>query len=501
MNINSKQAIQKELVLKALEEKTVEEREDLIKFMQYMFKYEKKKDFFAEDYHYLLADKLKGVLSWKTKRLMINIPPRHGKSELITKCFPVWAFGNNPTLEIIATSYSATLAQGFSSEARDYYNSETYQKIFPRADKIHDSQNTKDHWKLESGWKYYSTGSGGAITGIGANCFIIDDPLKPDEVDSDIKRIGINDWYENTVTSRLNNPKTDSIIIIMQRLHDNDLCGYLKEKMEQWVGEDWDIVSLPAINEDEFSDTLSCGREIKLEEDKPLFPSKFTPFILQDIKQVNPLVFNCQWMQNPISKENQEFHEEWFNYYDELPKESGRVFTTVDPAFSKSKRADESVITTVKFIQDNMYILEQTAWKYDPAELEDKMLYHIKKWNPESIWVEAIAAQVTISFSLKRRLAKEQIFSTVIEEIRQKQDKNAKIRALIPLFRNGLIHHKRDMWEFEAQLLKFPRWRHDDRIDCTQMALYLYELQPWQQKVYKIPTIKHNKYGMPVLVK
>jgi hypothetical protein len=82
---------------------------------------------------------------------MINIPPRHGKSELITKCFPVWAFGNNPTLEIIATSYSATLAQGFSSEARDYYNSETYQKIFPRADKIHESQNTKDHWKLESG--------------------------------------------------------------------------------------------------------------------------------------------------------------------------------------------------------------------------------------------------------------------------------------------------------------------------------------------------------------
>jgi len=428
--------------------------------------------------------------------------PTHN-TELITKCFPVWALWSNPYLEIISTSYSATLAQEFSSEARDYYNSKWFNSIFPRNTKIKDSQNTKDYWKLETWGSYYATGSGWSITWRWASIFLVDDPLKPDEVDSDIKRIWINNWFENTVVSRLNNPKKDSIIIIMQRLHDNDLCWFLREKMDDWTWDEWDIVNLPAIAEEKEEFTLSDWRVVWREIWEALFPARFDLEVLAKIRKWRELIFSCQYQQDPISKENQEFHEEWFKYYKWTPSEQWRIFTTTDPAFSKKKSADDSVVTTAKFVWDEMYILEQTVWKYDPAELEDIMVNHIKKWNPEKIWIESIAAQVTITFSLRRRLKKEWIYKTEIVEIRQKEDKWAKIRSLIPLYRNWLIHHKEDMrWEkLESQLLKFPRWRHDDCPDWLQMLLYLYELQPNVWMKYKMPKIKYTANWMPVIVK
>ena len=494
--------VERELLIQELEKHTEEERNDLIKFMQYMFKYEKKKEFFPEKFHILLVDKLKGVLDGKIQRLMINLPPRSWKSELITKCFPVWALGNNPQLEFISTSYSATLAAWFSAEARDYYMSDTFKQVFPRADELHETQNTKDNWKTTSNWWYYATGAGWAITWKWANIFIIDDPLKPDEIDSDLKRHWINSRYENTVTSRLNNPKTDSIIIVAQRLHDWDLCWHLQEKMREWTWDDWDVVELPAIME-ETEIELSNWETIKFENNEILYPSKFTHKILNDIKKLNPQVFYSQFLQNPANKENAEFHFEWFKYYDDLPNEFGRTFTTCDPAFALKTTSDESVITTVKFFWDKMYILEQTSWKFDPAVLEDKMIYHIKKWDPEVIGVESIAAQVTIAFSLRRRLLKEEIHKTQIEEIRQRKDKNAKIRALIPLYRNWLIYHKRNSNEsedLEAQLLRFPFSRRDDKMDGLQMALYCYELTPWMKKHFKMPTLKYNKYWLPVII-
>jgi len=290
----------------------------------------------------------------------------------------------------------------------------------------------------------------------------------------------------------------------MQRLHDNDLCWFLQEKMKEWTWEDWDIVSLPAIAEEDEEFEMSDWEVVWRKDWDALSPNRFPLNILAQIKKGRELIFNCQYQQDPISKENQEFHEEWFKYYEDIPNEHGRTFTTIDPAFSKNKNADDSVITTVRFINDKLYILEQTAGKFDPAELEDKIIYHAKKWSPEVIWVESVAAQVTIAFSLRRRLIKEELYTIQLEEIRQKTDKAAKIRALIPLYRNGLIYHNKnidEMEKLETQLMKFPRGRHDDCPDWLQMALYLYELQPNSWKMYKMPEIKFNKFGMPVMVK
>lgn len=487
----------KELAVRQLEKRYKDERDNLISFIKTYFKHEKNIEFRDSEFHHLIADRLTKVLNGDITRLIINIPPWHGKTELVTKCFPVWALGKNPKTRIIATWYSAKLTQDFSSEAKDYYKSDTFKKIFPRASKVRKDQDTKENWKLEAEWYYYATGTGGAITGKRSNLVIIDDPIKPDDAESDIKRTWINNWFDNTVTSRLANPLTDAIIIIMQRTHQNDLCGYLIDKMEEKTWWDWDVLSLPAIATQDEEYKMEEGSFMRKEWD-PLDPVRFSLEWLELLKawawKVN---FTCQYQQQPIAKDSQEFHEEWFRYYQEIPS-WWRVFTTVDPAFSKNQQADRTAITTVKVLDDAIYVLEQTAGKYSPDELEDKIIYHARKWNPEKIWVEAMQAQVTISFSLKSRLQSEHLYIQV-EELRQTNDKHAKIRALIPLYRNGKIYHNHNLEDLEKELIAFPRGKHDDCPDSLQMALYMQDLTPNTTSFFKKPIIKYDSYGMPII--
>ena len=420
---SQQQAAIRELALRELVNRAEPQRNDLIEYIKHIFKVEKRKEF-KENWHTkLIADKLTQVLEGKITRLIINIPPRSGKTETITKAFPVWAMGKYPTKQIIATGYSTSLTQTYSNEARDYYQSKANLQIFPRNTKLRDDQNTKEWWMNEAGGSYYATGAGGSITGRGADIIIIDDPIKPDAADvSDVQRVGINNWFDNTIKSRLNEPTKGAIIIIMQRTHENDLCGYIKAKEEEGLEDKWDVLSIPAIAEED-DDYRKEGESIQ--EDR--LPIEF----LESYRKSNPVIFSCQYQQNPIAKESQEFHEEWFRYYDLIPM-NGRIFTVVDPAFSKKTRADYTAIITVKFIDDKIYILEVTHGKYDPAELEDKIVYHVRKWQPEKVGVEAFAAQKVIGFSLRNRLKKEGLWTTV-EDITQTGSKEAKIRRLIPL--------------------------------------------------------------------
>lgn len=147
-------------------------------------------------------------------------------------------------------------------------------------------------------------------------------------------------------------------------------------------------------------------------------------------------------------------------------------------------------------IWDKVYVLEQTHWKFNPAELEDKMIYHIKKWLPEKIWIEAFQAQTTLAFSLNRRLKAEKLYKTEVVEIKQKGDKESKIRSLIPWYRNGLIfHNKLNCEKLENQLIRFPKWKHDDCADSLQMIYYLSDAEPKNNSnSYKIPDIKFDSF-------
>lgn len=478
----------KELARRAAIKRYAPQRESLIEYMKYVFKKEKGHEFLENWHHKVISDALERVLLGKTTRLIINIPPGHTKTEMVTKSFPVYALGKNPKLKICATGYSTALTQTYSGEARDYYTSSANRLVFPYLPPLRDDQNTKEFWANTEGGSYYATGTGGSITGRRFNIFIIDDPLKPDEAESDIKRDGVNGWFKNTVLSRLNDPLTDAVIVIMQRTHESDLCGHLLELQANGLGEDWEVISLPAI---------AVKDEEYRREGEALDSNRYPLESLEALKKsLGKANFSCQYQQDPIARESQEFFQEWFHYYDQLPT-GLRIFTCVDPAFSKKKSADFSSIVTCGFLGDKMYILEISHGKFDPAELEDKIVYHARKWGSEKIGVESVGAQQMIGFSLKNRLQNEKIFTTV-EDIRQQGSKETKIRRLIPLYRNGQILHKIGMCdELEKQAIKFPRGAHDDIIDSVQMAYDMYELQPNTEKMHKKPQISYDKFGRP----
>jgi len=469
-----------------LEKRHKDKHDSLITFIEYFFKNELHKEFSSNWHYKLIAKELEELRDWKTKKLIINVPPRTGKTELITKMFPAWLLWQQPDHKFIVSGYSSTLTKNFSSQARDYYESNTFKKVFPRKISLRADQNTKELWETEKWGYYYATWSWWSITWYWADTFIIDDPIKPDEAESDIVREWINNWFWNTVISRLNNMAKGDIIIIMQRVHWDDLCWH-----------HWKLLSFPAIaTEDEKYeiDWEPFWRKEGDTLDKDRMPLDALNKIRETMWNV---YFSTQYQQNPMDKESQEFHEEWFKYYDEMPVWGWRVFTTVDPAFTKNKNSDDSAIVTWMFIGEKMYILEYTAWKFDLWELVDKMIYHIQKWSPEKIGIEAFQAQVTISFSLRVELEKKGIYCPV-EEIRQAGDKESKIRRLTALYRNWHIYHKRWMDKLEKQLLEFPRWKHDDVIDAEQMLYNMYELQPNTVQSYQIPTIKYDSSWRPV---
>jgi predicted phage terminase large subunit-like protein len=403
---------------------------------------------------------------------MINVPPRSLKTQIVSIAYPAWAMWQDSSKQFMGISYASWLAEDNSRDCRNMYVSETYRKCFPRAAAIQKDQDTKKYRRTEDEWHYYASWSTGTITWKGCDVLLIDDPLKPDEADSDTVRTAVNNNYYDTLKSRLNDKTTGAIIIIMQRLHDWDLCGDLLEKESNWTWEKWEKLIIPSIAEvdDEYR---------KMWES--FFEKRFPIRILRQLKQEKAITFSCQYQQNPVNKETQEFHEERFRYHGqwtgvETPLRL-RVFTTCDPAFKKGQHNDNSCIMTAWFVNDKMYILEYTLGKWSADVLLDKLVYHIKKRSPEKCGIEAFQAQTMISTFLRKKL-QEMWISCTIEEITQRWDKLSKIRRLVPLYRNWLIYHKLWMEELEWELKRFPRGKHDDAIDAEQMLYDLYTIQP-----------------------
>jgi len=480
----------KELAIRRLEEDHKPQRESLYEYLKYYWLKEKKQ-VLDENWHIqLICEKLEKVYSGEIKRLIINIPPRSLKTESVSIAFPAWCLWHDPRIKFMEISYSASLAEKNSLWCRNMYLSDAYLSVFPRRVPLREDQNTKQHRETLEWWQMYAAGSGGTIIWQWCDIMLIDDPLSPEDAKSDVIRTGVNNNYEETLKSRLNSKTDGAIVVIMQRLHDDDLTGYLLEKKRLWTWEDWEELIIPAIAEQE-DEYRKVGDSF--------FQKRFPIEILHQMKTSTPVVFSTQYQQNPVNKDTQEFHEEWFRYYkdDQLPK--WRIFTACDPAFSKKDTADNTSIMTALFSGMDMYILEYTFWHFNPAELIDKLIYHNNKRHPEKIGIEAFQAQQMIWFNLKAELQRRWQYAN-IEEIRQTGDKELKLRKLIPLYRNGHIYHKTQMDELEFELKRFPRGRHDDIIDSEQMLYSMYEIMPNNKAYIENITIQYDDMGRPIMV-
>lgn len=415
-------------------------------------------------FHEKIAEKLERVERGEIRRLLIEMPPRHGKSQLATINFPAWYLGRNPTKEIITASYNDALAQEFGGKTRDLVASESYQHIFQTRLRV-DSQ-SRARWETQDGGTYSSVGVGGSLTGRGASVILLDDPVKNrEEAESETYRKRVWDWYTSTVRTRLE--KDGAIICITTRWHLDDLVGRILTQ-EASGGEEWEKITFPAI-----ATRLEPNRAIG----DPLWPEKYT---LKELLQVRKTIGERDWLslyqQTPVAGEFQEFKQEYFRYFeeDEIRKKQLFYYTFVDLAISKRDSADNTVVRTIGKERDtpNIYLIDETAGHFDPFQTIEHIFTHYKRYKPTKVGVESNGYQESLAYFLEEEQRKRGMYFTV-ERIRNTAEKEARIRGLTPFYRAGVMFHRRSDRELEAELLQFPVGRFDDRIDALAGAVEL----------------------------
>jgi predicted phage terminase large subunit-like protein len=426
----------------------------LLFFTRYIFKENTGKKFEAAAFHETLANTLQMVNNGQIKRLIINVPPRYGKTEIAVKMFIAWSLAKRPESKFIHLSYSDSLALDNSSMTKEYINSDSFQRIWGINLKK-DSQSQKK-WYTKEGGGVYATASGGAITGFGAGtggAIIIDDPLKPDDALSDIRRSFINNRYNTTIRSRVND-RTVPIIVIMQRLHEEDLSGYL---LNGGSGEDWHHLKLPALDENNV----------------PLWPEKHSFDELEAIRQADRYTFSGQYLQIPSPPEGGEWRKEWFQTIKRAEMPNDIVFEMyIDGAYTKDTKNDPTGIQISGKSGDNLYIFKSIDKYLEMPELKSFITSFVKSCgvNVTQILVEPKAS----GKSLVQLLRRETNFN--VSELKTNFVRYSKIeraRASSPFIEGGRVYLIEDNWNdaFIQQVSTFPNAKHDEHIDVTSYSI------------------------------
>ena len=430
-------------------------------------------------HHEDIADKLEKVARGEIKRLMIFVPPRHGKSELASIDLPAWYLGNNPDKEIITASYSADLAQDFGGKTRNLIEDEVYQDIFSL--RLRQDERAKAKWLTKEGGSYTSVGIGGAITGRGANLLIIDDPLKNrEEADSEVIREKIWSWYKSTAYTRLE--KDGAVILILTRWHYDDLAGRLLEA-ENDGGDKWEVVKYPAIATED---------EKHRKEGEALWSWKYNLETLEQIKNVEGLMeWSALYQQNPLISELQEFKQEYFRYFEEsdIVDKHMSINILIDPAISKKDEACNTGIIDVAKANNEPFwnVIDDTSGKLDPLQVIEQTFFKVDNYKTEypmatvNVWIETNAFQEAYMYFFKEEMRKRETYFS-INEIKSKQDKHQRIRGLVPMYKSGVIRHRPSMkgGAMEHELLQFPQGKLVDRIDA--LSFNLQALNPTKYK-------------------
>jgi len=425
----------------------------------------------ANWHHDVIADHLEKVERGEIDRLMIFMPPRHGKSELASILFPAWYIGRNPQAKVIAASYSSELAQDFGYQVRNHINDKAFQSVFNTT--LKDDSKAKNNWRTDQGGHYLAVGAGGAVTGRGSDLLIIDDPVKNrEEADSAVYREKIYRWYTSTAYTRLH--KGGRIVLIQTRWHDSDLAGrLLKENPNEWT-----VLSFPAI---------ATQQEECRDVGEPLWEDKYDLEALLRIKENVKEDWSPLYQQEPIDTTNTEFKPEWIRYYDKEP-DRVKIRVIVDLASSEDKRSDENALCVVgqaadqrRFVLESWGDWETEGRRFDPGQMIEKIYETCDKWRKKdpalSIYVESVSYQRTLMYWLKEHAAKRRKEGLPIYRVEEfktptNRSKDDRIRALIPFVSNDLIWFpKQGAEELLNQMFRFPKAQRVDRLDVLCMDL------------------------------
>lgn len=417
-------------------------------------------------HHLRIIDALERVERGEIKRLVITMPPRHGKSMIISEFFPAWYLGRNPNKSIITSSYGAELAEDFGRKVRNQILGQEWQAVFPNAH-IDPSSKSSSRFNLTEGGAYYAVGVGGATTGRGANCLLIDDPVKDrEQAESETIRRKIKDWYRSVAYTRL--MENGAIIIVMTRWHEDDLVGWCLSEQSH---EQWQVLSLPAMAEE--GDLL--GRKVG----EPLWPERFSLDELDNIKlTLGSRAWNALYQQRPVPEEGNIFKKDWVKYYlpKDLPQKFDKVVLSWDMTFKEGDSNDFVVGQAWGRHGADFYLLDQVRARMGFTDTLAAFRKMADKW-PEARekLVEDKANGPAVIDSLKHDISG-------IIPIEPDGSKTARAHAVTPMFEAGnvyLPHPECASWigDYVSELVSFPTAAHDDQVDATTQAIRRLEVK------------------------
>ena len=415
-------------------------------------------------HHAVMAKKFEELAQGKTKRLIINMPPRHTKSEFASYLLPAWFLGKFPSKKIIQCSNTAELAVGFGRKVRNLVDGEVYSKVFPNVALRHDSK-AAGRWSTNENGEYFAIGVGGTVTGKGADLLIIDDPHSEQEAALAANDPAIYDkvyeWYTSGPRQRLQ--PGGSIVIVMTRWGKRDLTGQVLKAAAQRDGEDWEVVEFPAI----------------LPSDKPLWPEFWSYEELSALRNELPNPkWQAQYQQSPTSESAAIIKRDWWKIWEhEDPPQCDYTLMAWDTAFEKSNRADYSAMTLwgvfehpddTGTYQTNIILLNAFRDRMEFPELKQRAIEHYRDWEPDSVIIEKKASGAPLIYEMRAMGIPVQEFTPV-----RGNDKISRVNAISDLFASGRVWAPPSRWAEEVidEVASFPSGEHDDYVDTVSLAM------------------------------
>ena len=420
--------------------------------------------FIAGRHHAKMAEAFERVAKGECKRLIINMPPRHTKSEFASYLLPAWFLGKFPNKKIIQTSHTAELAVGFGRKVRNLVDQEVYTKIFPGVGLQQDSK-AAGRWATNKGGDYFAIGVGGAVTGKGADLLIIDDPHSEQEAALAEINPEIYDktyeWYTSGPRQRLQ--PGGAIVVVMTRWSKKDLTARVLKAEAERGGDDWEVIEFPAI----------------LPSEKPLWPEFWSEKELLALREELPFPkWMAQYQQNPTSDSTAIIKRDWWQIWDsENPPHCDFVLMAWDTAFEKSNRADYSALTTwgvfykddeTGVAQANIILLNAFRERMEFPRLKQVALEQYQDWEPDSIIIEKKASGAPLIYEMRAMGIPVQEFTPT-----RGNDKITRLNAVADIFASGRVWAPNTHWAEEVieEVASFPSGDHDDYVDSTSLAL------------------------------
>jgi predicted phage terminase large subunit-like protein len=444
-------------------------RQDLASFIAKCFGYVSPAQTFVRNWHIdALAWHLEQCRQGRIRRLIITLPPRHLKSISASVAFPAFVLGHDPTTRIVCVSYAAELAGKLARDCRAIMASSWYRQLFPGTRLSREKNSELDFVTTQRGYRL-STSVGGVLTGRGGNLIILDDPMKPDEAMSETRRRNVCDWFDNTLYSRLDDKRSDVIILIMQRLHMDDLVGHVLAKDDSWVH-----LNLPAIAE--------IDEEVRIGDDVWHFrrvgdllqPVREPRDVIEDMRRsLGSYHFAAQYQQAPIPPEGELLKWSWFRAYDVEPvREPGdEIVQSWDTASKAGELNDYSVCTTWLVRGETYYLLDVHRAKLHYPDLKRAVAMLARQFGASAVIMEDKASGT----ALIQDLAADPAMSVRPIAVEPEGDKVTRASAQSMVIEAGRVFLPRSAaWlsDLRNEILQFPNGRHDDQVDSITQFLH-----------------------------